>query len=100
MNRETFDILFLVARPAAGKSEIIDYLKMTEKQERMSRFHIGEFVELDDFPMLWVWFEEDRILTELGHPRLHTDDRESNLSISTNFFISAVHQLFQVCLCS
>ena len=24
--------------------------------------------------MLWTWFEEDRILIELGHPRLHTDD--------------------------
>jgi hypothetical protein len=76
MNRGTFDILFLVARPAAGKSEIIDYLKRTDKQERVSRFHIGEFTELDDFPILWVWFEEDRILAEMGHPRLHTDDQE------------------------
>ena len=26
-NQDTFDILILIARPAAGKSEIIDYLK-------------------------------------------------------------------------
>ena len=24
--------------------------------------------------MLWAWFEEDAILAEMGHPRLHTDD--------------------------
>ena len=30
MSRDTFDILFLIARPAAGKSEIIDYLKRTD----------------------------------------------------------------------
>ena len=29
---------------------------------------------LDDFPMLWTWFEEDAILAEMGKPRLHTDD--------------------------
>ncbi len=23
--------------------------------------------------MLWTWFEEDDILTKLGHPRIHTD---------------------------
>ena len=68
-----FDIIFLVARPAAGKSEIIDYLKRTEVAERLRRFHIGAFSEIDDFPMLWTWFEEDAILARMGHPRLHTD---------------------------
>ena len=76
MSRDTFDILFLIARPAAGKSEIIDYLKRTDAQTRRVRFHIGPFVELDDFPILWTWFEEDRILARMGHPRLHTDADE------------------------
>lgn len=74
--RDTFDILFLIARPAAGKSEIIDYLKGTDEPLRRARFHIGPFVELDDFPMLWAWFEEDRVLARLGWPRLHTDADE------------------------
>jgi hypothetical protein len=69
-----FDILLLIARPAAGKSEIIAHLKGTPLEERVERYHIGPFQELDDFPMLWTWFEEDAILNELGHPRLHTDD--------------------------
>jgi hypothetical protein len=71
-DQHTFDILLLIARPAAGKSEIIDYLKRTELEIRRQRFHIGQFEEIDDFPMLWTWFEEDAILTEMGRPRLHT----------------------------
>jgi hypothetical protein len=71
-DKNTFDILLLIARPAAGKSEIIDYLKRTPVADRRRRFHLGEFEEIDDFPMLWTWFEEDHILSELGQPRLHT----------------------------
>jgi len=71
--KPTFDIIFLVARPAAGKSEIIDYLKQTARDDRRRRFHIDMFDEIDDFPMLWNWFEEDAILERMGHPRLHSD---------------------------
>ena len=39
----------------------------------MRRFHVGEINELDDFPMLWTWFEEDALLERMGKPRLHTD---------------------------
>lgn len=70
----TFKIILLTARPAAGKSEIIDYLRRTPLPERIERFHVGEFEEIDDFPMLWTWFEEDDILKALGHPRLHTNE--------------------------
>lgn len=72
---DTFDILLLIARPAAGKSEIIAHLKNTPLEQRIQQFHIGDFEELDDFPMLWTWFEEDDILTRLGHPRIHTDEQ-------------------------
>lgn len=68
-----FKILLLIARPAAGKSEIIDYLKKTPLPERLRRFHIGKLKEIDDFPMLWTWFEEDALLERMGQPRLHTD---------------------------
>lgn len=67
-----FKILLLIARPAAGKSEIIHYLKDMDDDERIRRFHIGRFEEIDDFPMLWAWFEEDALLERMGHPRLHT----------------------------
>lgn len=74
MKKNNFDIIILTGRPAAGKSEIIDYLRNTPEKERSRRFHIGKFEEIDDFPMLWTWFEEDAILEKiLGKPRLHTD---------------------------
>lgn len=69
---DTFKILLLIARPAAGKSEVINYLKNTPVINRKVQFHIGEFEEIDDFPMLWTWFEEDALLERMGHPRLHT----------------------------
>ena len=61
-----FEILILLGRPASGKSEVIDHLKKTPVEERLARFHIGAFEEIDDFPMLWTWFEEDAILEKLA----------------------------------
>jgi len=71
---EIFEVLFLLARPAAGKSEIIHYLQNLDENERRSRFHIGKLHVIDDFPMLWTWFEEDDLLKKMGYPRIHTDD--------------------------
>lgn len=71
--KDTFDILILNGRPATGKSEVIDYLKRCDLADRKQRFHIGEFEEIDDFPILWTWFEEDDLLQEMGYPRLHSD---------------------------
>ncbi len=68
-----FPILILNARPAAGKSEIINYLNQIDAADRIPRFHIGPMHILDDFPMLWSWFEEDDILARVfQRPRLHT----------------------------
>lgn len=77
MTSDTFEVLFLIARPAAGKSEIIDYLSRTSVGDRKRRFHIGPITVLDDFPMIWAWFDEDHILQEMGHPRVHTDAGEN-----------------------
>lgn len=74
MDKKIFEVIILLGRPAAGKSEVIDYLKKTPLEERRRRFHIGQFEEVDDFPMLWTWFEEDAILEKiLKKPRIHTD---------------------------
>ncbi len=74
MSKNIFDIIILNGRPASGKSEVIDYLKMVTDEERERRFHIGKFDEIDDFPMLWTWFEEDIILEKLFHkPRIYSD---------------------------
>ena len=74
MGQNTFDIIILNGRPAAGKSEVIDYLKKTPLEERIKRFHIGEFEENDDFPILWERFEDDDIYAKHGKERLISND--------------------------
>lgn len=70
---DIFPILIMVARPAAGKSEIIRFLNALPTAERRARYHLGGLRVFDDFPMLWAWFEEDDLLEKaLGRPRLHT----------------------------
>ncbi len=74
MSKDCFEVILLVGRPASGKSEIIDFLQHTGAQERRRVFHIAELDVLDDFPMLWAWFEEDDLLSrKLNLPRLRTD---------------------------
>ena len=70
-----FPILIITGRPAAGKSELIDFLKKCDPDERLRRFHIAAFEELDDFVYVWETFEIDQILARHGKPRLWTDDR-------------------------
>lgn len=72
---DQFPIMIITGRPAAGKSEIIDYLKNCEAAERVKRFHIGPFEELDDFVYVWETFEVDDILSRYGKARLWTDSR-------------------------
>ncbi len=72
-NQKIFRSILLIARPAAGKSEIIAFLKSVPLEERIKRFHIGQLDEIDDFPMLWTWFEEDALLKKMGYPPIYTD---------------------------
>jgi len=69
-----FEVIILTARPASGKSEVIDYLKKTDAASRQKRFHIGEFEEIDDFLFVWDSFVIDDIMTKHGKPRLFTDE--------------------------
>lgn len=71
--KNIFKKIILLGRPASGKSEIINFLKNLSISERKNKYHIGELVEIDDFPMLWTWFEEDNILEKkFKKPRLHS----------------------------
>ncbi len=68
-----FKKLILLGRPASGKSEVIHYIKNSSPDDRLKRFHMGNIDEIDDFPMLWTWFEEDEILEKkFNKPRLHS----------------------------
>ena len=75
MNKNTFDTILLIGRPASGKSEITDFLTHLPDSTRRESFHIAQLEVHDDFPMLWTWFEEDDILSnKFGLPRLHSDE--------------------------
>lgn len=79
---ERFETIILIGRPAAGKSEVIDFLKKTPEPERARRFHIGRFSEIDDFPFVWETFEIDDLLERLGEARVFT---------STDYFFKGEH---------
>ena len=65
--------------PAPEKAKSLTTYTTPRSKNESRRFHIGEFIEVDDFPMLWAWFEEDRIREEMGMKRLHsTKDEEFN----------------------
>ena len=70
-----FPILIITGRPAAGKSEVIDFLKHTNSDERLKRFHISDFEELDDFVYVWETFEIDDILSRHNKPRVWSDEK-------------------------
>ena len=75
-NNDIFEVVLLLGRPAAGKSEILDFLEKVDHPTRVDQYHIGDMDVIDDFPMLWTWFEEDAILSEkFGKPRLHSDEK-------------------------
>ena len=69
---DTFQVVILIGRPAAGKSEVIDYLKKLSEDERRAKLHIAPFDEIDDFVWVWQTFEDDDIRAKHGKPRLNT----------------------------
>ena len=69
---DAFQVIILIGRPAAGKSEVIDYLKKLPDDERRAKLHIAPFDEIDDFVWVWETFEDDDIRSKHGKPRLNT----------------------------
>jgi len=91
---QTFNNLFILGRPAAGKSELIDFLKRMSIAERAERFHIGKFEEVDDFPWLWEVYLEDNEREKRGAERLFTEDTPVGLSLKCQTFRSDNQEKF------
>jgi adenylate kinase family enzyme len=70
-----FPILIITGRPAAGKSEVIDFLKKCDTIIRLEKFHIANFEELDDFVYVWETFELDDLMTRFKKPRIWSDEK-------------------------
>ncbi len=69
---EIFDTLLLLALPASGKSEVRNFL--TNKDPEL--FHMGETIQLDDYPYVHIQLVIDEELKAMGEPRIyhHEDD--------------------------
>ena len=91
-----FPVILLIGRPAAGKSEIIDYLKKLPDGARCARLHIAPFVEIDDFVWVWQIFEDDLVWERLGRERLLTDTKLYFKDPFTwNFLIGKINLAFE-----
>ncbi|MEA3238824.1 MAG: hypothetical protein U9Q94_03465, partial [Candidatus Bipolaricaulota bacterium] len=81
---DTFDIILLVGRPAAGKSEFIDFMHKTPIAQRATTYHIAPFEALDDFPLLWEKCVEDDLWESMGVERLYSRRVEGNYAITNS----------------
>ena len=64
-----FAHLFVLGRPAGGKSEFIDFMKNVRDADRAAHFGIGRFEEIDDFPWLWQACLDDDSREDRGAAR-------------------------------
>lgn len=74
--------LFLLGRPAAGKSELIEFLRRLPAEERARDYHLGDLRVADDFPLLWQIFVEDDLWQAVGRGRLHSRRAGENYAVA------------------
>jgi hypothetical protein len=79
---DIFEHLFVLGRPAGGKSEFIDFMKRCQADERAATFGIGRFEEIDDFPWLWDACVEDDRRESRGEPRLVSERTAEGYNIT------------------
>ncbi len=74
--------LLLLGRPAAGKSELIQFLSTLAPSERAAAYHLGALRVADDFPLLWQVFVEDDLWAQVGRGRLHSRHAGENYAVA------------------
>lgn len=79
---ETIPYLLLLGRPAAGKSELIQFLSALNADERARTYHVGPLRVVDDFPILWQLFVDDDLWEEVGRGRLHSRRAGENYAVA------------------
>ena len=70
MAEKALDIVLLLALPASGKSEVRRYLKSVTPAQCRADFHMGETVQLDDFPYVHLMRRIDDELEAVEAPRV------------------------------
>jgi hypothetical protein len=82
MANHLFEHLFVLGRPAGGKSEFIDFMKKLPGAERAATFGIGRFEEVDDFPWLWEACLNDDAREARGEARLVSEKTPEGYNIT------------------
>jgi hypothetical protein len=89
-----FEHLFVLGRPAGGKSEFIDFMKKLPADERAASFGVGRFEEVDDFPWLWNACVEDDAREARAERRLMSERTLEGYNITQPKFRSALVNQF------
>lgn len=70
MKNNVFKVVLLQALPASGKSEVRNFMANVEPQRLQDEFHIGENLQLDDFPYVHMMRRIDNVLEAMGEARI------------------------------
>ena len=70
MKKDVFNVLLLLALPASGKSEVRNFMANIDAERLKKDFHVGENLQLDDFPYVFVMRRIDEELLKLNQPRM------------------------------
>jgi hypothetical protein len=89
-----FAHLFVLGRPAGGKSEFIDFMKKLPAAQRAGGFGIGRFEEVDDFPWLWERCLDDDARQARGEARLVSERTSEGYNITQPGFRSSLVDRF------
>lgn len=95
-----FEHLFVLGRPAGGKSEFIDFMKKLPDVERAADFGIGRFEEVDDFPWLFEACLEDDAREARGEPRLVSERVPEGYNITRPGFRGSLVERFNEVIAS
>jgi len=71
MKKDVFNVLLLQALPASGKSEVRNFMANMDPEILRKEFHVGENLQLDDFPYVFLMRRIDEVLEEMGQPRIY-----------------------------
>lgn len=83
MENNVFKVVLLQALPASGKSEVRNFMANIEPERLKKEFHIGENLQLDDFPYVHMMRRIDNELEAMARPDSSIRARSPSLTEET-----------------